>query len=98
MQRLVAGGPLIHRRAAAGDPGGPLDGETSRAIGAAQRAGGAPLGAAARSRMESALGTELPGVRMHADARASDLCDMVRADAFTVGRHIFQGWRARPIR
>jgi len=86
---MPAGGPLIHRRAAAGDPGGALDGETSRAVGAAQRAGGAPLGAMARARMEAALGTGLPGVRVHADARARDLCDTVRAHAFTVGRHVF---------
>lgn len=86
---MPAGGPLIHRRAADGDPGGSLDGETSRAVGAAQRAGGVPLGAAARSRMESVLGTGLPGVRVHADATARDLCDTIRAHAFTVGQHIF---------
>ena len=87
--RIAGAGSLIHRRAAAGDPGGALDGETSRAVGAAQRAGGAPLGAMARARMEAALGTRLPGVRVHADARARDLCDTVRAHAFTIGQHVF---------
>ena len=84
-----ARGPLIHRRAADGDPGGPLDGQTSHAVGAAQRAGGAPLRAATRSRLEAVLGTGLSGVRVHADATARDLCDTVRAHAFTVGQHVF---------
>ncbi len=86
---IPAAGPPIHRRAAAPAPGGPLDAETSHAVGAAQQAGGAPLGAATRSHMETALGADLSGVRVHADAGARDLCDTVRAHAFTFGQHVF---------
>jgi hypothetical protein len=85
----LAGDPRIHRRATNGDPGGSLDGETSQAVGAAQRAGGVPLGAATRERMETALGTGLSDVRVHAGTRARDLCGTVRAQAFTLGQHIF---------
>jgi len=76
--------PLVGRE------GGALDAGTDAAI-QGMRGGGAPLGGEIKNRMESAFGTDLGGVRVHADNRAADLSGRLSARAFTVGSDVFFG-------
>ena len=52
-------------------------------------AGGAPLAAALRQRMESRLGAPLGDVRVHTDAAAHRAAQAAGAHAFTLGAHLF---------
>jgi hypothetical protein len=50
---------------------------------------GVPLESALRARLEPWLGFALGGVRLHTDSAAASLARQLRAQAFTVGRHVF---------
>nr|WP_275943099.1 DUF4157 domain-containing protein [Pseudenhygromyxa sp. WMMC2535] len=54
-----------------------------------QRSGGRALPRGARGQLESRLGVELGGVRVHAGAEAGRLAREINARAFTVGQHVF---------
>lgn len=61
------------------------------------RGGGEPLDAGTRAAMESHLGHDFGGVRVHTDAAASDSARAVNAQAYTVGNDIvFQSGRYDP--
>jgi hypothetical protein len=53
------------------------------------RGGGQALDEGVRTKMESALGADFSGVRIHADAQADSLNCSLQARAFTTGRDIF---------
>jgi hypothetical protein len=53
------------------------------------RGGGRPLGDNVRGQMESAIGADFRGVRVHADAQADTLSRAVNARAFTVGQDVY---------
>jgi hypothetical protein len=53
------------------------------------RGGGQPLDAGVRRQMESALGADFGGVRVHTDNQAHKLNQELSAKAFTTGRDIF---------
>lgn len=53
------------------------------------RGGGQPLGDNVRGRMESAIGADFSGVRVHSDAQADTLSRAVNARAFTVGQDVY---------
>ena len=58
---------------------------------------GQPLDERQRSRMESAFGHDFSRVRIHHDARATDLSASLDARAFTIGRHVaFAAGEYRP--
>ena len=57
----------------------------------AQLGGGRPLDASIRSRMGSALGADLSGVRIHTDPTAAALSEREGARAFTVGQDVAFG-------
>ncbi len=78
------GRPLIGRA------GGVLDTGTDGAI-QRMRGGGAPLPEQVRGRLESAFGSDLGSVRVHADDRAAQLSQSLSAKAFTVGSDMFFG-------
>lgn len=61
------------------------------AIGRMRSAGGEPLGAPVRKRMESGLGRSLGNVRVHNSPAAAGAAKDVGARAFTVGNHVFFG-------
>ena len=52
-------------------------------------AGGSPLTADLRSRLELAFGADLTPVRLHRDTEADRLAEDVNATAFTTGNDIF---------
>lgn len=58
------------------------------AVHEALRSSGRPLDDGIRSEMESRLGSDLSGVRLHTDATAHTAARSVQADAFTSGSHI----------
>lgn len=58
------------------------------AIGSA-RGGGSPLPDALRAPLESSLGADFGGVRIHSDARADALNQSIQAKAFTTGQDVF---------
>jgi hypothetical protein len=59
--------------------------------------GGAPLDAETRGFMESRLGHDFGGVRIHTDDRASESAKAVNAHAYTVGNNVvFQRGRYEP--
>ena len=76
--------------AVVGREGGDLDAATTSAI-EHRRGKGAPLPAGVRRSMESAFGTGLGHVRVHADTSAAGLSARVSARAFTTGSDIFFG-------
>src|SRR5689334_20166258 len=53
------------------------------------RGGGQPMETGTRLQMESAIGADFTGVRIHQDARAHSLNQAVNAIAFTTGKDIF---------
>lgn len=53
------------------------------------RGGGQPMEAATRLQMESAIGADFGGVRIHTDSRAHSLNEAVNAVAFTTGQDVF---------
>ncbi len=73
-----------------GYEGGALDAGTSAEI-EGRRGGGRPLDGPVLNRMQTAFGTDLSGVRVHADADAARLSRMVSARAFTTGKDVFFG-------
>lgn len=79
-------GEAVAREARGGE--GEID--AGPALARALRArGGAPLGAELRSLLESRLGVDLSGLRVHTDATASRAAEAVNALAFTVGEDIY---------
>lgn len=73
-----------------GFDGGTLDAHNSAQIDH-QRSSGTPLTGLTRERMETAFGTSLSTVRVHADNNAARLSQTVSAAAFTTGQDIFFG-------
>lgn len=73
---------------AVGLEGGPLSDEVSRQIESA-RGGGSALGDGTRARMESALGADFSGVRVHQDSASDSLARGMTARAFTTGNDVF---------
>ena len=61
---------------------------TANAINAA-RGGGVQMSEGVRSRFESFFGSDLSGVRVHADEGSDRLCRSIEAEAFTAGRDVF---------
>jgi uncharacterized protein DUF4157 len=61
------------------------------AIGRMRAAGGEPLGASVRGRMEHGLGRSLNQVRIHDSPAAAGAARDVGARAFSVGNHVFFG-------
>jgi len=55
----------------------------------ASRGLGQPLGNNVRQQMESAMGVDFRGVRIHSDVRSDSLSRSVNARAFTVGQDIY---------
>jgi hypothetical protein len=53
------------------------------------RGGGQPLGESVRDQMETAIGSDFRGVRVHADGQADTLSRAVNARAFTVGHDLY---------
>ncbi len=87
--RAADGSTRIRRTSAAiGPEGGALDAETSRRIGAA-RGGGARIQRSLVGPLESAFGTSLEHVRLHAGHESRDLNQRLGAAAFTVGDDVF---------
>ena len=84
--RAAAPVPAVLR--ARGTAGGAVDPGVARAIGRA-RAGGRAIPEPVRAPLERALGADLSGVRVHADARADQLNRALRSRAFTSGQDIF---------
>ncbi|MEL6193534.1 MAG: DUF4157 domain-containing protein [Bacteroidota bacterium] len=54
-----------------------------------QNKGGTPLAQPVRSSMESQLGKDLSGVRIHEGKEATNLNEQMEANAFTKGQHIY---------
>lgn len=75
------------QRSAAGDAPAQTTG-IAGAI-AAMRGHGEPMPGATRTFMESRLGGNFSGVRLHRDGAAANVADGLSAHAFTVGRDIF---------
>jgi hypothetical protein len=71
-----------------GAAGGTADPEVASAIEAARGRGGS-LPSSVRGPIESAMGADLGGVRIHADAQADRLNRSLNAEAFTTGNDIF---------
>jgi hypothetical protein len=88
----TAGG-LVSRLAdgTIGRAGGDLDDTASAALDTARQGGGSPLPGGLRRSMESAMGADFGGVRLHAGSDAAALSGHMGAQAFTVGRDVFFG-------
>jgi hypothetical protein len=72
---------------ASSDPGGlPASPEVEARIRASS---GQPLEPAVRTQFESAMGTDLGGVRIHRSAEAAELNQALQARAFTAGQDVF---------
>ncbi len=55
------------------------------------RSGGEPMSPSVRSYFEPRFGVDFSGVRIHRDSQAATTAHMLRAKAFTAGRHITFG-------
>lgn len=73
-----------------GREGGPRAGSDPQAI-RSQLGSGRAMDGVARSRMESAFGSDFSGVRVHTDAKAATVADTLNARAFTIGNDIAFG-------
>ena len=62
--------------------------DTASAINAA-RGGGIQMSEGVRSRFEGFFGSDLSGVRVHANENADRLCRSIEAEAFTAGNDVF---------
>jgi peptidoglycan hydrolase-like protein with peptidoglycan-binding domain len=71
-----------------GPEGGELGGNVEAML-RRQRSGGQALPEAARQQMESAMGTDFSGVRVHSGPEATELNREISAHAFTVDNHVF---------
>ncbi len=70
--------------------GAPAVGPGFRAgLAAARASGGQPLSPIVRAYMEPRFGRDFGDVRVHTDARASQLAESIHARAFTLGRDVF---------
>ena len=86
VERLLAG-MTVQR---CGRPGCPCHDASAVAQAAVQRkASGSPLPATVRSAMESSLGEDFGGVRVHTDSEAAGWARQMGARAFTTGRNVF---------
>jgi hypothetical protein len=63
--------------------------DLERAIQQRARGGGQALDSGTRAGMESSLGADFSGVRVHADAQADSLNQSLNARAFTTGQDVF---------
>ncbi len=86
--RSTGAADRVRRDAAIGAAGGELDAGTESAISAA-RASGSPVAPRLRRDMESALGADLAGVRVHTGSTSDRLNATLQSRAFTVGPDIF---------
>lgn len=89
-ERSRASGRVPSNPMALGSAGGAASTDTTQRI-QRSRAGGGPLPAGLRTRMEGAFGADFGSVRLHSGGAASRLNDDVGARAFTVGKDIFLG-------
>jgi len=64
---------------------------------ASSQAGGEPLPALTRQRMENAFGYDFSRVRVHRDAEAGEISQRLSAHAFTHGGHIYFSNGMRPL-
>jgi hypothetical protein len=71
-----------------GAAGGAVDAETEQAI-ASTRSGGRPLDAPLRRSMESAIGADFGGIRVHVGQSSDELNRRVQSRAFTTGSDVF---------
>ena len=78
----------VQRRAVVDEAGGELDAHTESLIESA-RSGGNTLTPIVRRQMESTIGADFSGVRIHTGTAADALNDRVQASAFTIGNDIF---------
>lgn len=88
--RSVASGSLRRSAVAVDDPlgGTQVSGEIEAQL-AGSRGGGSPLPGPLASTMGAAMGADLSGVRIHADAQADQLSRSVSAVAFTQGSDVY---------
>ena len=86
LARLLGGG--IDRATTRTQGAGPLDEGIASDISSA-RGGGDTIDDATRTDMESHLGVDLSGVRVHTGSEADKLSRSVQAEAFTTGSDIF---------
>jgi len=84
VQRMVA----LARQATGAPGGGELDPEVESSIQRA-RGGGHGLDGSVRAQMETSLGADLSGVRVHTGSEADRLNQAVSARAFTTGSDVF---------
>src|SRR5579863_2189330 len=55
----------------------------------ASKGGGSPLPAGTREQMESSMGADFSGVRVHTDSQAAEMSSSIHAQAFTHGGDIY---------
>ena len=82
------GGSVSSSPAVVGAAGGDLDDGTAASL-AQSRGGGTGLPTDVRRTMESAMGADLGGVRIHVGSAARELSERMSAEAFTVGNDVF---------
>jgi hypothetical protein len=85
IERLL-GGRRVQR---CGRPGCPCQAASTIEQVAQRKSAGSPLPAPVRSAMESRLGADFGGVRVHADGQAASLADWLGARAFTTGQDVY---------
>jgi hypothetical protein len=85
VERLL-GGRKVQR---CGRPGCPCHAASTIQQVVQRKSAGSPLPAPVRSAMESSLGADFGGVRVHADGQAASLADRLGARAFTTGQDVF---------
>jgi hypothetical protein len=82
--------PLVRRSTQAQDLRGSFDaGHDVESLLDSTRSGGNPLPGGTRSFMESRIGADFGGVRVHSDTQSDQLNRKIGAQAFTHGRHIY---------
>jgi hypothetical protein len=85
VERLL-GGRRVQR---CGRPGCPCHAASTIERVVQRKSAGSPLPAPVRSAMESSLGADFGGVRVHADGEAASLADRLGARAFTTGQDVY---------
>lgn len=85
MSSLLGG---VNRSAPRSQGAGPLDEQVAADI-SHERGGGSPLDDQTKGDMESHMGVDLSGVRVHTGSRADALNRSVQAEAFTTGSDVF---------
>ena len=89
VQRCACGGAITTTAAAPADKAMRHADAAGLAAAIRRSTGGEPLQAAARQRLEPAMGLDLGHIRIHRDAEADRLARAVSAEAFSSGDHIF---------